>query len=33
MQKQSFINGTSDMTMDEIDAIIAEVRKENIGEI
>ena len=28
MQQQSIINGTSEMTMEEIDAIIAEVRAE-----
>jgi len=28
MQQQSAINGNSEMTMDEIDAIIAEVRQE-----
>ena len=33
MQQQSIINGTSDMTMDEIDNIIAEVRKDKRGEI
>lgn len=33
MQEQSVINGTSDMTMDEIDDIIAEVRKEKRGAI
>ncbi|MCL2018216.1 MAG: type II toxin-antitoxin system RelB/DinJ family antitoxin [Oscillospiraceae bacterium] len=33
MQQQSIINGTSDMTMDEIDDIIAEVRKDKRGEI
>jgi len=32
MQQQSVINGTSDMTMEEIDDIIAEVRKEKRGE-
>ena len=32
MQEQSVINGTSDMTMDEINDIIAEVRKEKRGE-
>ncbi|MCL2323025.1 MAG: type II toxin-antitoxin system RelB/DinJ family antitoxin [Oscillospiraceae bacterium] len=29
-QEQSIINGTDNITMDEIDEIIAEVRKENI---
>ena len=33
MQAQSVINGTSDMTMEEIDDIIAEVRKEKRGEM
>lgn len=33
MQEQSIINGTNDMTMDEIDDIIAEVRKERRDEI
>ena len=28
MQKEAAINGTADMTMDEIDEIIAEVRRE-----
>lgn len=32
MQRQSIINGTSEMTMEEIDEIIAEVRKEKRGE-
>ena len=32
MQMQSVINGTSEMTMEEIDDIIAEVRKEKHGE-
>ena len=32
MQEESVINGTSEMTMDEIDDIIAEVRKEMRGE-
>ena len=32
MQEQSIINGTNDMTMDEIDDIIAEVRKDKRGE-
>ena len=31
-QEQSVINGTDKMTMDEIDDIIAEVRKEKRGE-
>ena len=31
MQKESVINGTDKMTMEEIDAIIAEVRKEKRG--
>jgi len=32
MQQQSSINGTSEMAMDEIDDIIAEVRKNKRGE-
>jgi len=33
MQKQSAVNGTSDMTMEEIDDIIAEVRKDKRSKI
>jgi len=33
MQQQSIINGTSEMAMDEIDYIIAEVRKDKRGEV
>jgi len=33
MQQQSIINGTNEMTMDEIDDIIAEARKDKRGVI